>query len=363
MASANARATGRPWTRDLGFLLAILAIAAGIRMWGPRGEVFTPDGVNFLEPDAWYHVRLAENQAHNFPFRVTHDPYASPDGMYVPVAPLFDTAIAALVVVTGGTSPGTDHVARVAAFVPPALGVLAVALVYALGRLAFGSRAALLAATLAAILPGQFLDRTLLGYVDHHALEVALALAVLLALGRVAGARDGNGPPSPRDVAVSAVLPGTMLGWYLLSWSSGALLVAVIAVWLSLQALADAWAAKRDGGLARVVAAAAAVALALVLAFQDPALHRYGSQIVALAGLAALGVAIDLARRFEPGRRAVVALVAGGAVVATVAALAVRLLAPGVFATVVGDVLRFAPDPARMSVLEARPLFLFSGAW
>jgi len=39
------------------------------------------------------------------------------------------------------------------------------------------------------------------------------------------------------------------------------------------------------------------------------------------------------------------------------------VLAPGFAQQVLFDVMRLGPDPARMSVLEARPLFLYSGNW
>ena len=81
-----------------------------------------------------------------------------------------------------GTSADTETVERVAAFVPPVLGTLSVILLWALGRRLFDWRAGLIAAALLAVLPGHFMDRTMLGFVDHHALEAFLALATLLAI-------------------------------------------------------------------------------------------------------------------------------------------------------------------------------------
>ena len=69
-------------------LAVIVLVAAGLRLWAPWDDVFPstslgasgPERVNFLETDAWYHVRLAESQVRNFPHRITVDPYAAPDG-------------------------------------------------------------------------------------------------------------------------------------------------------------------------------------------------------------------------------------------------------------------------------------------
>jgi len=101
------------------------------------------------------------------------------------------------------------------------------------------------------------------------------------------------------------------------------------------------------------------VALALVLLFQDPHLYRYLMQVVSLVGLFAIAIAIALvAPRVSIG--VLRASIAGACTVVVVAA---PLLAPGFAQQVLFDVMRLGPDPARMSVLEARPLFLYSGNW
>ena len=68
---------------DLVFVAAILATAAALRLSAPWDDVLGSSRVNFLETDAYYHVRLVENQVRNFPHRVTVDPYAAPTGQYV----------------------------------------------------------------------------------------------------------------------------------------------------------------------------------------------------------------------------------------------------------------------------------------
>jgi hypothetical protein len=108
---------------------------------------------------------------------------------------------------------------------------------------------------------------------------------------------------------------------------------------------------------ARVAAVAAATALLVVLLFQDPNLFRYNTQVAALAGLLAASAIVT----FFAARMAM----ALGAV--ALAALVMVALAwvflPGLVQQVAIDVGRFRPDPTRMAVLEARPLFLYSGNW
>ena len=331
---------------DVLALAAILLIAAGIRVWAPWDDVFSGTRVNFLETDAWYHVRLAEHQVRNFPHRLTTDPYAAPGGQYVAVAPLLDTLTATVAFVTAGRDASTAYIERIAALVPAIVGVLAVAAVWALATLAFDRRAGLMAGLLAAVLPGHFLDRSLVGFVDHHALEVLLSFATLAAL--VLAIRRGGS----LRIAVAA---GACLGLYLLAWASGSYFVAILAVWVVAAAVVSPAADAAAG--ARVTAVAAGTAFVVVLLFQDPNLFRYNTQIAALAGLLVASVIVI----FFAAR---VAVALGAVALATVVIIGLTwVLLPDLVQQVTIDVSRFRPDPTRMAVLEARPLFLYTGNW
>ena len=326
-------------------LALILLVAAALRVWAPWDDVFPSTTlragglarVNFLETDAWYHVRLAESQVRNFPHRVTVDPYASPNGQYVAVAPLLDTIIATAAVVTQGRDAPPASIEKIAALVPAIAGVLAVLTVWAVATIAFDRRAGFIAGLLAAILPGHFLDRTLVGFVDHHALEVLLSFSTMgcIAYGTVAGA-------------------GICLGLYLLAWASGSYFVFILAVWIVLAAIA---APERRAAAGRFTAITAAIALVIVLLFQDPALFRYDTQIAALAGL----MVVSLAVMYFADRLIKTILVLAVATVGLV--LMAWLLMPALFSQVAADLSRFRPDATRMAVLEARPLFLYTGSW
>jgi dolichyl-phosphooligosaccharide-protein glycotransferase len=343
--------------RELAYLGVVLVIAFAIRVYGPWKEVFDGSHVTFLENDAWYHVRLIENQVRNWPWRVTLDPYAAAGGQFVAIAPFFDTLTASVAVVAHGRDADAVQIERIAAFLPPVLGALTIVAVWGLARRAFDRRAALLAAALLGVLPGHFLDRTLLGFYDHHALEACLAITTLWAL---AAALDRVA--AKRSLRYGAVA-GVILGLYLLSWSSGAFLVAILGTWLGLLGvLAKSGDVLR--GASGVTGVAALTAFLLVVVFQDRAMFRYESQILSLTALAGIALAI----RFVPPQATLTlsgrARIYGAIAIVIAAATAVVFaFASGVLRQLMTDVARLTPDSTRMAVLEARPLFLYPGNW
>ena len=343
--------------REVILLLAIAAVALAVRVAPGYGAVLGGGEVNFVETDAWYHVRLVENQVRNYPWRITVDPYASDGGQFVPIAPLYDTLTSTVVVLIHGKQAATSALERIAALVPPVLGTLTVVLAWALGRQLFGPSAGLVGAALLATMPGHFLDRTSLGFVDHHALEALLALLTLLFLARGTLRTDGASPSLTQQA-----LAGLALGLYLLTWASGAFFVAILGLWLLVVAL-QAPAGAQLANTARLLGGSALVALVLVLTFQNPAMYRYGTQVLALAGLATLCLAVFIAARRVRVLPTRATALAGTAMALLVGVGVVWLWQPDLLHQVTVDVLRFTPDASRMAVLEARPLFLYSGQW
>ena len=346
----------------------ILLVSAALRVWAPWGDVFGATRINFLETDAWYHVRLAESQVRNFPHHITVDPYAAPDGQFVAVAPLFDTAVATVVFVTSGRNAPTAYIERVAALAPPTLGVLAVAAVWALATMAFDRRAGLVAAFLAAVLPGHFLDRTLVGFVDHHALEVLLSFATLATLAWALPPGSGRRAPGPENrfrVSTPPIVAGLLLGLYLLAWSSGAFFVAILAVWVALTPFVGE--PKDAAAAARSVFIAATVALGMVLLLQSPAMFRYNTQVASLIGLLVVSAMVLLVAQRNLGFRSALSASSVALVYLSVASAvllaAAYAWAPDLVRQVTIDLGRFRADPTRMAVLEARPLFLYTGNW
>src|SRR5579885_2263148 len=195
--------------------LLVLCVVALYLRTGAIRLAFPPDGVNFLETDAWYHVRTIDHLVRNFPWRMQVDPYSTLH--YQPelaTGPLFDYLIAMVAWIAGFGHPSERVTHVVAAWMPAILGMLIVPVVYLLGRDVFGRRAGLIAAAVAATSPGHFLSVGMVGYTDHHVLESLLSAVVLWLVVRM------------------SFVAGLTLGAYLLTFVGGAFLVAVMIVWM-----------------------------------------------------------------------------------------------------------------------------------
>jgi len=340
---------------EIGVVTLLTGVALALRIYPPFKHVFTPAGVRFQGTDSWYHMRLVDNLLGHFPSSIAFDPYAAfPDGAPVPFAPLYDLLIASVAMVLGAGAPSAALVDAVGALAPPAFGALCVVVVYALGRQLFGRAEGLLAAGLLSIAPGPFLERTLLGYADHHCAE---ALLSLLSLAGLAGALRRRSGTAGLPVRWS-LLAGAALGAYLLAWAGGTFLVLALAAWVTFQLGLGAWRdPETSRGVGAVVAAAAGTALVAVLLFQR-ASARADVQAGSLVLLIAAGLALEAFQRWGAPRRVLMSAVAGALAVAA----ATLWLAPGVGQRAVGEVQRILPDPLTGTVVEVQPL-LFRDGW
>lgn len=336
------------------WLLVIVGVALGLRIYMPWPFVFGGARVNLLETDAWYHLRVIEHLAQQFPFRLTADPYVG--GAFLKVPPLLDYLVAGAAWVLGAGHPSETLITRIAVFTPPMLAVLTIGSVFALTRRAYGSTAALIAAAFTAILPGHFLDRTLLGYVDHHALE---AVASLLVLGAIAHALTTTRPWWHSALAIAAALLVMRL-----SWTSAAMIFAIVGLWLACHVLVQLVRGTTTDVAVRAVGAGAVIALVITRSL--PWLEPFGvyldsialGLVAAIAGAAELGSA-GLTRRWWSRTT----LLGGLTAAAVVAGVALPWLFPSALAAVATQLGRFGFTATLGSVLEARPLFMYHGTW
>jgi asparagine N-glycosylation enzyme membrane subunit Stt3 len=203
----------------------LISLFSALAFWlrtSPRYyQVFgTPGLVNFTETDAWFHVRTIEHMARNFPHRLTIDPYGRIDGGQVVNTGIFFDLPAAFIGWALQLSPASIH--TLAAWYPAVLGMLLVPVTFLCGRAIINEKAGLWAAAVAATLPGHFLHTGSLGFTDHHVMEALLTTTLLWLL--------------TREPSTSPLLLGATLAAYLLTFSGGSFVVALITLWYWVEA-------------------------------------------------------------------------------------------------------------------------------
>jgi len=273
-------------------LLLVFVVALFIRIYFAHDNVFADDWVRFQANDPWFQMRQVDNMLHHFPDRSLFDPFGYFDrGQNVVTPPLFNFVVALTAWVIGLGSPSRDLMEAVGAYFPAIMGALMTVVMFFVGSALFNRRVGLLAAALMAVLPGQYLLRTLLGFTDQHCVEILLSLLFMLffilavksAVSRELTfehlrCRDWAVLRRPLLLSIAA---GVVLGCYLIAWLGGALFVFIIFVFLIVQSVVDHSRGRPVGYLCFVGSITMLVALPIVVGMASQ-YQRSTDQIAAL---------------------------------------------------------------------------------
>jgi asparagine N-glycosylation enzyme membrane subunit Stt3 len=160
-------------------LVAMAGLVFAARVVPSWDDVIQPDGrIHLYGVDPYYHLRHATSAAKHFPTLLRFDAATQfPRGQRATPTGLFDLSIAAVSLLIAG---GFDEsaVARVAAWTPPILCVLIFVFLWSWARRSLGVGPGVFACAIFLIYPGSLLQRSLLGFADHHVAEVTLAAAM-----------------------------------------------------------------------------------------------------------------------------------------------------------------------------------------
>ncbi|HUI39495.1 MAG TPA: STT3 domain-containing protein, partial [Methanothrix sp.] len=228
-------------------LIVIALFSFYLRAIIPWNAVFVGDKVVFSsETDAWYHMMLAKGTVINLQ-RLWFDPMTYfPHGTPIPWGPFLDWAITIFSYIFGLGHPSMHTVEVIGALSPAVLGALVVFPVYFIGKEIGGKSCGIVSALIIAVLPGQFLSRTTLGFSDHHAAESFLsALAIMFFLLALHYGRSMTLEAVQKNMAslkkplLFAVLAGISLGLYIDAWATGFLFEGIILAFIFLQSIAD----------------------------------------------------------------------------------------------------------------------------
>jgi oligosaccharyl transferase (archaeosortase A-associated) len=232
------------------FVVVLLALFFGIslifRIALPHDTVFTGDWIKFTSIDAYYQMRIVDNMVYNFPNVTEWDPYLIyPSASGYGNIHFFNWLLAGITWIIGLGSPTPQTINTVGVYFPTILAALTIIPTYFIGKMLFNRWAGVFAAGLVAVMPGEFLGRSLLGFTDTHIMETLLTttlLAFFIAAIKTAGERQltfNHLRQIDKKVIIGplvlSLLAGIFLGLYLITWMGGMLFVFIIAVYVLVQ--------------------------------------------------------------------------------------------------------------------------------
>ncbi|MCX6005543.1 MAG: oligosaccharyl transferase, archaeosortase A system-associated [Chloroflexi bacterium] len=260
-----------PWLVVGTILFVIILIALWLRIALPYKQVFVGEGVKMTGIDAYYYMRLVDNLVRHFPILTQFDPYFQyPGGVATGGAPnFFVYLMGGIIWILGLGAPDQHTVDVIAVYIPPVLAVLTLIIVFFIGKTIGDKWMGILAAGLLAILPGEFLNRSLLGYTDHHIAEVLFStlfmLFVFLSLKSGEGVSFDTVKLKQWNIFIKPVIYGALAGLglvlYIMTWAGALLFFLVIIVFLVIQIIVDNLRGRKSDYIALAMVPAFAVAI------------------------------------------------------------------------------------------------------
>jgi len=356
-------------------LLAVVGFMFWLRVQSV-GRYIRSDGVYLSGNDAWYHLRQITYTVQNFPQTMPFDPwtyfpYGTTQGQF---GTLFDQLIAASALIVGLGDPSARTIAEVTVYAPVFIGTLTALPVYYIGKQLGGRTAGLFSATVLALLPGYFLQRTVAGVADHNAAEPLFqATAVLVTMVALSAAhrykpvweqfaeRDWSGLREPVGWSVIA---GAATGLYLWMWPPGVLLVGILGVFYLLQLTAMYVRGESPEHVAIVGGISMATTTVLLLSKLSTigfsATKFSLLQLVATAAVGGFAVTMALLAREWDGRGLPRSAYASATfAVVALGVLVIYAVLPDLYATVESSIFRFIgfdAAAAERTIGEAQPM-------
>ncbi|MFC2010987.1 oligosaccharyl transferase, archaeosortase A system-associated [Chloroflexota bacterium] len=360
-----------------GIIVALFfGIALYLRTYLPYDRVFSGDWIKYTGVDAYYHARLVDNLVHNFPRLLSFDPYfIYPNGGGIGNIRFFDWLLASIIWVIGLGSPTEHTIDVVSVYFPAVLGALTVIPVYFIGREMFGRWAGVLSAGLVAVLSGEFLGRSILGFTDHHIAETLFTtvaiLFLILAIKTAIQRQLTFSHLKHRDWAiitrplVYSLLAGIFLGLYVFTFLGALLFIFIIFVYFVIQFIIDHLKGKSTDYLCLVGVILFSVTLVASLLVSTGRLYSVSLIIALLALLVLSGISRLMTNKkikpvYYPLSLAGLGLAGLGLF---------YLVNPAFLSSMLSQFSVFKPTGATLTTIEAQPFlfprgeFTFEVAW
>jgi len=352
-----------------GIIVALFfSVALYFRIVLPHDQVFSGDWIKFTSVDAYHYMRLVDNLVHNFPHLISFDPYSYPHGSELGSLNFFVYLLSGTIWLVGLGSPTQHTVDIVGAYFPAIVGALTVIPVYFVGKTLFNRWAGVLAAGLVAVLPGEFLARSKLGFTDRDAVELLFTtLTMLFLILAIKSAwqkqltfshlkrRDW---PVVTKPLIYSLLAGIVLGICLLTWKGAFLFVFIIFVYFIVQFIIEHLRHKSTDYLCFVGTITFLIALIMFLP-ASPSQFYLAPLVIALLTPAVLaGVSWLVVKwRIKPAYYPLTLIGLG------IAGLVIlHVVNPSLLGTILGSLGRIFAQPAtKLTILESQPILFPSG--
>ena len=324
-----------------------VAVSLFLRVYLPYEQIFSSEGVKLASSDAYYHMRIVDNLVHNFPEYMAVDPYAVHPGDTGGVTVgFFIWLIAIPAWMLGGSAEVID---KVGVFMPAILGALVVIPVYFIGKELFGRVAGVLSAGLIAILPGEFLGRSILGFTDYHIAEsllTAVTILFLILAVKSAGSRKS---------LMHSMLAGLFMGIYIFTWSGAPLFILIIGIFFIVQFVIDHLKGRDTGHLFRIRAVFFGISLVIAVSVSAGTMILIGLSGALLANgvfywLSRFMATRNIRRIYYP-----TALIGAG----IMGVLLLYWVSPSQFNSIVGAFEIFIASGVQLTTIEMYPIINF----
>ncbi|MCJ7606027.1 MAG: oligosaccharyl transferase, archaeosortase A system-associated, partial [Dehalococcoidales bacterium] len=189
-------------------------------------------------------------------------------------------------------SPTQHTIDIVGAYVPAIMAALTVIPVYFIGKALFNRWAGVMAAGLIAILPGEYLGRSILGFTDHHVAEVLFtSMTVMFLILAIKSARKrsldfghimkGDWRTFRRPV-IYAVLGGIFLGLYMITWIGAMFFIFIFSLYFLIQFIINHIRGVSSAHLAITAVILFLVALVIFIPLASPHRFMIAAMIIAI---------------------------------------------------------------------------------
>jgi oligosaccharyl transferase (archaeosortase A-associated) len=349
-------------------LLVILGIALYFRIALPYEKVFVGDWIKYTGSDAFYFMRYVDNFVHNFPQFIQFDPYLRFPQGYEPGNIFFVVVLGSITWLFGLGSPSAHTIDIVGVYFPAVICALSVIPMFFIGKALFNRWIGLMAAGLLAVMPGESMGRTILGYTDRDGLEILLSLIAILFMILMVKSIYEKQDSSQSSTGFSwnilkmpfiySILSGIFLGMYLLTWRGTFIFVVIFCLFLVIQVIIDYF---RNSNSSYICAAGFITLLItlIIFLFASPSSIYIFAMVIAILIPIILGVISIILKKFnlKPLYFILVLLL-----IAIIGLLIFWLVNSRTFLAMFSALFNtFIPNAASLTIMELQPILFPQG--